>query len=140
MNKYRNKKPVVDGITFDSKVESEYYLKLKDDLANGRIKSFELQPKFVLQKGFCTNEGKNIRPIHYVADFSITGLSGLISIVDIKGLPTPASILKKKMFQYVYRDHNLLWLCYSKIDGGWIEYDELKKARKKRKKEKEIKL
>ena len=47
-----------------------------------------------------------------------------------------ATTFKGKMFEHRYPDIPLLWVCYSKIDGGWIDYDELQKARAKRKKEK----
>ncbi|HBF3147915.1 TPA: DUF1064 domain-containing protein, partial [Clostridioides difficile] len=49
MSKYNNKKIVIDGIKFDSKDESEYYLYLKEKKENGEIKDFGLQQKFELQ-------------------------------------------------------------------------------------------
>jgi hypothetical protein len=48
----------------------------------------------------------------------------------------PDGILKRKMFDYKYPDLTLQWISYSLKDGGWIQYDELKKLRAKRKKEK----
>ena len=46
--KIAHKKTVVDGITFDSKMESDYYVYLKAEKKAGRVKSFELQPEFIL--------------------------------------------------------------------------------------------
>lgn len=40
-NKYNNRKVTVDGITFDSAKESEYYSKLKILKKAGVIKDFE---------------------------------------------------------------------------------------------------
>ena len=47
--KIKHEKTIIDGITFDSKMESDYYIKLKEDKLNGLIKDFELQPEFILQ-------------------------------------------------------------------------------------------
>lgn len=44
-SKYRNKKTVVDGIMFDSKLEAEYYLHLKLMLKCEKILDFEMQKR-----------------------------------------------------------------------------------------------
>src|SRR5574344_1314908 len=46
--KYRSKRTVVDGITFDSKKEANRYCELKLLEKSGEIKNLELQKKFVL--------------------------------------------------------------------------------------------
>jgi hypothetical protein len=48
MTKYNAKKKTVDGITFDSIQESQYYLHLKEKQEKGEILAFNLQPKFIL--------------------------------------------------------------------------------------------
>ena len=48
VSKYKNKKTVVDGITFDSKKEASRYLELKKLKDAGFIDDLELQVKFVL--------------------------------------------------------------------------------------------
>ena len=68
MGKIKHIKTIVDGITFDSKMESDFYAKLKEDKINGLIKDFELQPEFLLQDkygliGIADLEGKLIIPI-----------------------------------------------------------------------------
>ncbi|WP_255476006.1 DUF1064 domain-containing protein [Rummeliibacillus sp. TYF-LIM-RU47] len=42
-SKYKNKQVEVDGIIFDSALESQYYLHLKQLQEQGIVKSFEMQ-------------------------------------------------------------------------------------------------
>jgi len=129
--KYGNKKVVQDGITFDSAIEARYYDHLKHQQAQGVVTAFELQPRFVLLPKFEKN-GKKYREIGYNADFTVHYADGHTEVVDIKGMVTQQFGLRKKLFEYRY-PHELKLLTYSKIDGGWITHDELKKARKARK-------
>lgn len=69
MNKYRNRKVIVDGKEFDSKKEANRYCELKLLLKAGEITDLKLQPRFLLQDSFKKN-GKTYRKIQYVADFS----------------------------------------------------------------------
>lgn len=129
--KYGNKKVVHDGITFDSAMEAKYYDHLKHLHSQGTVTSFELQPRFVLLPKFEKN-GKKYREIGYNADFTVHYADGHTEVVDIKGMVTQQFELRKKLFEYRY-PHELKLLTYSKIDGGWITHDALKKARKARK-------
>lgn len=129
--KYGNKKVVHDGITFDSAMEAKYYDHLKHLQAQGIVSSFELQPRFVLLPKFEKN-GKKYREIGYNADFTVHYADGHTEVVDIKGMVTQQFELRKKLFEYRF-PHELKLLTYSKIDGGWITHDDLKKARKARK-------
>ena len=70
MNKYRNRKTIVNGIKFDSKAEANRYIELKMLERNGYIEKLILQPKFELQSKYKNNKGENIRAITYKADFS----------------------------------------------------------------------
>lgn len=100
--KYFSKKVVVDGIKFDSKRESEYYLKLKELEKNGIIKDLELQKEFVLQEKFKLGN-KTRREICYRADFTyVTTEDDKLHVVDVKGFRTEVYRLKKKMFEYKY--------------------------------------
>ncbi len=102
-SKYGNKKTVVDGITFDSKAESIYYNQLKW-LKNARqIKSYKLQPRYLLQEGFKKN-GKYFRPIYYKADFEVINLDGSTQVIDIKGTITKEFAIKRKLFEMKYMD------------------------------------
>ena len=68
MNKYRNKKVIVDDYIFDSIQESRRYKELKLLLRAGEISDLQLQPRFLLQEGFKKN-GKTYRKVEYIADF-----------------------------------------------------------------------
>ena len=48
MNKYKNKKIVVDGVTFDSKKEAEYWRVLKTRQDFGEIENLRRQEKYLL--------------------------------------------------------------------------------------------
>lgn len=96
MNKYHNKKIVIDGIKFDSKKEGNYYTKLKLMQNAGLIWNLELQKKYILQAGFTFN-GKKIREISYYADFVYEDKDG-IYVIDTKGYRTDVYKLKKKLF------------------------------------------
>ena len=139
MSKYNNKKTTIDDIVFDSKDEALYYEALKDMKANGLIKDFELQPKFILQESFI-KDNKKYRPIHYIADFRVINNDGSAYIVDIKGILTTEFKIKMKLFNYKYPDIELRLLCKSLKFGdeyGFINYYELQKIRKQNKKSKQ---
>lgn len=105
-SKYKAKRTEIDGIKFDSKAESEYYVILKRLKAAHIIKDFELQPKaFVLQDGFIGSTGEKVQPIRYRADFKIIYKDDTEEIVDIKGgFLTDVFEIKWKMFDFRYRD------------------------------------
>ena len=62
--------------------------------------------------------------------------SGAEIIIDIKGQPDSVAKLKRKLMFFKYPDIDYRWITYSKIDGGWIDYETVKKARSERKKTK----
>ena len=102
MNKYKNKKMVVDGIIFDSVKEKNRYLTLKLYEKAGAIKDLELQVKFELQPAFSVN-GKRIRKIEYIADFVYYDNNAKKQVVeDVKGYRTKEFLLKRKLFAYKY--------------------------------------
>lgn len=68
MNKYRNKKVIVEDYVFDSIAESKRYKELALLQRAGEIQDLQLQPKFLLQESFKKN-GKTYRKIEYIADF-----------------------------------------------------------------------
>ena len=87
MNKYRNKKVIVDDYIFDSIQESRRYKELKLLLRAGEISNLELQPRFLLQDSFKKN-GKTI-------------------VEDVKGIQTDVFKLKHKIFEKKYPDLEL---------------------------------
>ena len=106
MNKYRNKKIEIDGITFDSKKEGLRYKELRLFERAGLIKDLKLQTRFELQPSFKKNN-KTIRAITYKADFDYITKNGEHIVEDVKGYVTKEFALKKKMFEYKYQDLEL---------------------------------
>lgn len=100
MNKYKNKKVMIDNILFDSKKEANYYTYLKTLERAGKIKNLELQKKITLQGSFKLN-GKTIRAITYIADFVYEDDKG-VHVVDTKGYRTEVYKIKKKLFAKKY--------------------------------------
>lgn len=106
-SKYKAIKTTINGITFDSKLESKRYLELLMMEKSGRIEKLELQPSFLLQPSFKKN-GKTYRKIEYVADFKYYDpKKGKWVIEDTKGFETDSFKIKKKMFEYKYKDLEL---------------------------------
>jgi hypothetical protein len=132
-SKYKSKKVEVDGHVFDSKIEANYYEHLKWLLEHKEIKSFSLQPRYILLDKFKKN-GKTYRKMEYIADFEVHHLDGSIEVVDVKGVETEAFKIKRKLFEHKY-PYKLSLVTYVKKYGGWIELDELKKRRKETKKQ-----
>lgn len=90
-SKYGAKKTSVDGQTFDSKKEAEYYQELKLKLRAGAVKGFCLQPIFVLAPN-----------LKYKADFIVFNLDNTVEIIDVKGFKTKEYKVKKKIFEDKY--------------------------------------
>ena len=105
--KYHNRKVSVDNITLDSAKEARRYTELKLLERAGKIKRLELQPEFILQPAF-TKGGKRYRKIAYKADFSYFDIEkGVYTVEDAKGFKTDVYKLKKKLFEYRYKELSL---------------------------------
>ena len=87
-SKYRSYKVSVDGHTFDSQKEADFYCNLKLQLQAKEINGFCLQPIFMLAPG-----------LKYKADFIIFHKNGQSEVVDVKGFKTKEYIAKKKVFE-----------------------------------------
>lgn len=128
-----------DGIVFDSALELRYYRDVLLPLVeSGDVVEYELQKPYELQPKF-VHDGRTVQAIKYVADFYIKYADGREEVVDIKGFADATALLKRKLFWYTFPELNYYWLCFSLTDGGWIRYEELKKARAARKKAKKAK-
>lgn len=102
-NKYQNKRVAVDGIIFDSKKEATRYKELKLLERAGKIKDLRRQVKYELQPKYKLN-GKTNRSISYVADFVYYDIDKETEIIeDTKGFKTDVYKLKKKLFEYRYK-------------------------------------
>lgn len=129
-------KRTCDGITFASELEMKYYRDVLCPLEkSGDVVYYELQKPYELQPKF-EHDGKKVNPITYVADFFIRYKDGHEVVIDTKGCPDSTAILKRKLFWYVYPDLTYKWVCYSKVDGGWCDYEYVKKQRAERKRQK----
>lgn len=130
-SKYRAQKITIDGHTFDSKMEAEYYMFLKRYKDYGEVIEIELQPVFELQPTF-KYQGETVRSIKYILDFKVMYADGRIEYVDIKGMQTPVSELKLKIVKHMHPDITFKVLTKSKKYGknGWIDYAELMKIRR----------
>lgn len=100
-HKYGARKTTIDGITFDSQAEANFYSKLKLLKHAGEVIDYQLQPEYELIPAYKKN-GRKIRATHYRADFLVTYKSGKQEIIDVKGKPTAEYKLKKKLFEYRY--------------------------------------
>lgn len=124
-----------ETIIFDSKLEKQFYEQVViPGLESGEIIEAYLQKKYNLQPAF-KHEGKTIRAIDYISDFTLVYKDGTTVVIDIKGRATADAKIKKKMMHYVYPELDFRWLAFTKATG-WIEYDELQKIRRDKKKEK----
>ena len=90
-SKYRANKASVDGHTFDSQKEADYYCELKLKLQAKEIDGFCLQPTFMLAPS-----------LKYKADFIVFNSDNTYEVIDVKGLKTKEYIAKKKVFEDKY--------------------------------------
>ncbi|MBQ1295794.1 MAG: DUF1064 domain-containing protein [Clostridiales bacterium] len=118
MNKYRNKKCILDGIEFDSKKEMRRYSELKLLERAGEISDLKIQVPFLLlpdqyepstevytrgeNKGKL-KKGKLIeKSCQYIADFTYVDRGGNYIVEDVKGKKTKEYIIKKKLMLYFH--------------------------------------
>lgn len=160
--KIAHKRTTIDGITFDSKMESDYYIYLKNEKKVGRILSFELQPIYVLQPKYIyfnnemyteehprykeidklrqkyNKENPNnkigiIQAIKYKSDFLITYKDKSTKVIDVKGLKTADFKLKEKMFNFKYPHITFECVTWDGPSKAWLEFSKYEAAKKARK-------
>ena len=98
-SKYGNVKVKLDGYTFDSKRESEYWMVYKVDPT---VSDVVVHPRFEITPKYTNAEGVKRRAQHYVADFLVTYHDGKEEIVDVKGVETPVFKIKRVLFELKY--------------------------------------
>ena len=103
MNKYRAKKTVVDGITFDSKREALRYGELKLLEKAKVIRDLEVHPKFKLVRYPIEIKYSNGRIAVYTADFSYITNAGDVVIEDVKGVVTSEAKFRIAVFESLYK-------------------------------------
>lgn len=110
--KYKAKKTVLDGITFDSKKEADRYAELKLLLKSGEITDLRMQVEYELiptqyAPSITTPRGKAKRgpvlerAVKYKADF-VYNENGVEVVEDVKGFRTKEYIIKRKLLLWRY--------------------------------------
>lgn len=107
INKFHAKKVKVGDHTYDSKKESKRAGELEFLERMGQIRNLKKQVPFELQEGYTNNQGKKIRPINYIADFTYEK-DGELIVEDCKGFRTKEYLLKKKLFEHKYREYTFV--------------------------------
>ena len=92
--KYKSKPSVVDGILFPSRAEGKRYSELRVLAGAGAISELRRQPRYPLYVN-----GILLRT--YVADFEYKEGSSRV-VEDVKGYPTPESLIKMDLFRILY--------------------------------------
>jgi len=103
LSKFNNRKSLIDGHTFDSIKESEFYGSLKLKKQAGLIKDFQMQ----VQYDIIVN---NIHIAYYYLDFLIENNDGSFEYIDIKGkdkksnkfIKTSVFAIKKRLVEALY--------------------------------------
>jgi len=105
MSKYHAIRTTVDGITFASKAEAAAYVNRKMLQANGDISNLRLQPRFKIVVN-------GVHVCDYIADFEYdVTATGAHIVEDVKGVRTPAFVLKQKL---MLATHGINVLCSGK--------------------------
>lgn len=110
-NKYRAVKTELEGIVFDSKMESRRYAELRLLEQAGVISDLVLQPEFELIPAFVDNQGKKERRVIWTLDFMYHEDEWCV-VEDTKSEQTRKARdyqLRRKLFklkypQYTYRE------------------------------------
>lgn len=90
-HKFHAKPCEIDDIKFSSKLEAAYYRKLSILQASGEVLFFLMQVPFGLPGN-----------IKYRCDFQIFWKDGTITFVDVKGVDTPVSKIKRQQVEALY--------------------------------------
>lgn len=113
-SKYHNRKTEYidpetgETIFFDSVKERDYYINLKALEMAGEVIGIKRQVPLLIQPDFIDPNGKKVRAIKYIADFTYLevkksancGTCYIKHYVDVKGFKTDVYKLKKKLLAY----------------------------------------
>ena len=129
-SKYNSYTVTIDNISFQSIMESRFYLRLLEMKAEGKIKSFSMQVTYELQPKFKDKfTGKAVRAITYIADFVVIDSKNNTMVIDVKGKETDVFKIKKKMFQYKYPNIRFMCMRWISKANDWFELSEIKKGK-----------
>ena len=119
----------IDGqsVKFASIAEARRYDELRLMELAGAITNLVLQPRYILQKAFTSNEGEKVPAITYTADFRYLE-EGQVIVEDVKGRQTDASRLRQKLFMKRYPE------CHFRlVDAAQYHRRSWTRGRKRRK-------
>lgn len=102
--KYKNRKVVQDGITFDSAKEARRWAVLEQMQAAGQISELRRQVAYELIPKQRRTDGKAERACAYVADFAYVQ-NGQSITEDVKGVKTRDYVIKRKLMLHVHGIH-----------------------------------
>lgn len=104
MARYFCKKVEIDGFTFDSEMESKYYLLLKERIQKGEVSHLSIHRKYVLIPDF-VYDGVKIKGLTYEADFVyFDHTDRKIYIEDVKGFAENEFIQQWKILKYKVKE------------------------------------
>lgn len=135
-------KTIVNNISFDSKTEAKFYLRLKKAKELGKIKDFNMKNEYILQDRFINWRGKEELEIKHYPDYLITLNDDMEIILDTKGssFHNTDAKLKRKMWEYKNQKMPYYYVSISPVFLGsvWIDtsvgFDFLGKLKTKYKK------
>lgn len=113
-SKYKSKKITIDGETFDSKGEYQYWLELVHKFDAKEITDLNRQVRVELIPRQVNENGKfKYHPISWIADYYYKDENGE-HWVDFKGFETPEFKIKKKLFYAKYHQDIEIVKCKNK--------------------------
>lgn len=121
-----------DIIRFDSEIEYLYYLELLQKKSEGKVRDINIHQSFVLIPEYTNIDGELIQRMDYECDFFYFDIEKNKQMcVDVKGVEEPEFVLKRKIFDYVYRDKFKITIMKYSKSTGFVEKSEYKKSRKR---------
>lgn len=121
-----------DIIRFDSEIEYLYYLELLQKKSEGKIRDINIHQSFVLIPEYTNIDGELIQRMDYECDFFYFDIEKNKQMcVDVKGVEEPEFVLKRKIFDYIYRDKFKITIMKYSKSTGFVEKSEYKKSRKR---------
>lgn len=115
----------IDGIKFNSKTESSFYIYLKQQRDKGKIALIVIHPTTVLQDEFYIDSKKHAA-IMYQHDFYVEYADGRKAYIDVKEKTDATAALKYRMYlfrQSLLPEHKRVPLLWVKaLKGRWVNF------------------
>jgi hypothetical protein len=136
---FSKKVELPNGDVFDSQTEYEWWKLLLEKQKQGLISNLQKQVPFLLQEAFKTKDGKSIRKMEYIADFTYIE-NGELHITDSKGAMAcieETFKIKWKLMKYKYPDYNYHIIIIDKTKK-WIDLENKEEVKAMKEREKSI--